>query len=321
MASVGRHFARSFTSNRRQVNMTGLEKLTQVVHKNMTLKHCASVVPFFGRWGSAMASMKGKEKAPTHYVPESKRPLAIILSWLAAEEKHIDKYRSIWIERGFDVLTVKMTPYQLLLPKMGSLILVQDLIRFLYALSSHYPEYVLHCFSVGAYEFGEIMAQLDNEPFISSIKVQADHNPKEIIQRSIKGVVMDSGVSLDQITSGVATSISTNPVISKSVQSYIRAHLKVMYPVATKYYEVAQGYTHSSPLTQAPALLFYSNRDKIGSREASERLRDSWTSNGIKVSTRLFEDSAHVQHYNKYPQEYISEIDKFLGQVTLTTLK
>ncbi|KAI1297676.1 Transmembrane protein 53 [Halotydeus destructor] len=323
MANVGRHLARNFTTScvRHQTNMSSLEKFTQVIHKNMTLKHCSSVVPFFGRWGSAMASAKGQETAPTHFVPDSKRPLAIILSWLAAQEKHIDKYRSIWIERGFDVLTVKMTPYQFLLPTMGSHVLVQDLIRFLYALSTHYPEYVLHCFSVGAYEFGEILAHLNDEKFISSIKLQADHDPKEIILRSIKGVVMDSAVSFEGIASGVATSISANPVVNKSLESYIRTHLKLMHPVATKYYKAAANQAYSSPLTQAPALLMYSNRDKIGSRAGNEYLRDCWKSNGIKVSTKLFDKSAHVQHHSKYPQEYINEIDNFLGQVSLTTLK
>lgn len=48
------------------------------------------------------------------------RPLTIILTWLMSQRKHIYKYAKYYLDNGFDVLTVKTTPWQLLWPVGGS---------------------------------------------------------------------------------------------------------------------------------------------------------------------------------------------------------
>lgn len=48
------------------------------------------------------------------------RPLTIILAWLMSQRKHIHKYAKYYLDNGFDVLTVKTTPWQLLWPVSGS---------------------------------------------------------------------------------------------------------------------------------------------------------------------------------------------------------
>lgn len=292
----------------------------------MTLKHCANVVPLgelVGRRGSAMAATSEWPMlaGATQFVPDSQRPLAVIMSWLAAQEKHIEKYRSLWLQRGFDVLTVKMTPYQFLLPKIGSHVLVKDLIKFLYAISPHYPEFVLHCFSVGAYEFGEMLTHLKDDEFMETIaKFDNGRDPRRTIESSIKGIIFDSAVNLEGIPSGVSRSISSNETVAKAIESSIRGHLKLAYPVATKYYQVASKNVHENHL-HAPALVIVSDKDKIGARHMNEELVKGWRKNGIDVSMQVFKDSAHVQHMNKYPAEYSSAVDVFLKKVNLDSLK
>lgn len=307
----------------------------------MTLKHSGGVVSVTtGRQlGSAIPILRSRETGDsdlegkssskrglveTEFVPETKRPLAVLLTWLAAKESHIEKYRSLWLQKGFDVLTVKMTPYQLLLPKYGSIPLVRDLVKFLVAISDHYPDLLLHCFSVGAYEFGEMMYTLNDKEFMESIRVGGgrcgQEDPKSRLEKSIKGVIFDSAVNLKGIAAGVSRSITDNEVARRSLEASIQAHLTLSHSFATKYYERASEYAHSNYLKHAPGLVLVSEKDSIGAKFMSEQLIQAWRLNGIHVDLKVFPDSGHVQHLPKYPEEYQSSIDTFLKKVPFQSI-
>ena len=34
---------------------------------------------------------------------------------------------------------------------------------------------------------------------------------------------------------------------------------------------------------------------------------------GVEVSSRMFAGSAHVAHFRQYPEEYVAELDRFMG--------
>ena len=48
------------------------------------------------------------------------RPLTVLLCWLMSQKKHTRKYAQFYLDQGFDVLTVSITPWQLLWPVSGS---------------------------------------------------------------------------------------------------------------------------------------------------------------------------------------------------------
>lgn len=47
-----------------------------------------------------------------------------MLPWLMAKPKHIKKYAELYIDQGFDVVTVNVTPWQVIWPKKGSQVFV-----------------------------------------------------------------------------------------------------------------------------------------------------------------------------------------------------
>lgn len=47
-------------------------------------------------------------------------PLVVMLEWMMANKKHTYKYADIWIQKGFDVLTVNVNPWQFLWPTKGT---------------------------------------------------------------------------------------------------------------------------------------------------------------------------------------------------------
>lgn len=48
------------------------------------------------------------------------RPLLILLCWLLAQRKHVMKYANFYMEQGFDVVTVTVSPWQLMWPANGT---------------------------------------------------------------------------------------------------------------------------------------------------------------------------------------------------------
>lgn len=48
------------------------------------------------------------------------KPLVVLLSWLMAKKKHIYKYANLYLDFGFDVLNVNISPWQLLWPRKGT---------------------------------------------------------------------------------------------------------------------------------------------------------------------------------------------------------
>lgn len=290
------------------------------LHKNISFKRCTSLVP--GRHGSALTAAREWDLSSPPLPVEGKRPLSVLLTWLNAKEKNIEKYRSLWLQKGFDVLTVKMSATQLLLPNYGSIPMVRDLVKFLYSVSTIYPDVVLHCFSVGAYQFGEMMAQLNDPEFLKTVKAKnTDEDPKAMIERVIKGVIFDSPVNLNGIAKGVSRAMTDNPALCKTLETAIDTHLRLAHPVATVYYERASEFAHGNNMTQAPGLLLVSEKDHIGAPEMSAQLMDAWVANGIDVRMRTFKDSGHVQHFAKYPVEYKNEVDSFLQKLNLESKK
>lgn len=108
------------------------------------------------------------------------RQLVILMSWMLAKEHHIEKYRKMYYNRGFDVLTCKTSPYDLLVPPDGVQKNVKHLIKYL---DDHvlnvYPDVIIHAFSVGAYVWGELIVEL----YKKKTKSQIENG----IQQHIKG--------------------------------------------------------------------------------------------------------------------------------------
>lgn len=43
-----------------------------------------------------------------------------MIPWLMAKQKHVKKYAQLYTDQGFEVLSVQVTPWQVMWPKKGS---------------------------------------------------------------------------------------------------------------------------------------------------------------------------------------------------------
>lgn len=131
------------------------------------------------------------------------------MAWLMAKQKHLKKYAEIYTELGFDVMVVHITPWQLLWPTKGTQIVASETLKFLDSNKSYSP-IVLHGFSVGAYQFGELMLQMSR-----------DMDRYSHILNRIICQIWDSAADITEIPVGVPKSIfPKNPRMQSALRNY-----------------------------------------------------------------------------------------------------
>ncbi|XP_012288161.1 uncharacterized protein LOC105703938 [Orussus abietinus] len=233
----------------------------------------------------------------------SNRPLIVLLSWLLCKRKHIMKFAKLYMERDFDVLTVSISPWQLMWPVQGSRITAADLLTFLHK-NTNYQHVVLHGFSVGGYMWGEVLDLIHSD--------QKKYN--HVIDR-IAGQVWDSAVDVNELSIGTPRAVfPTNAMLQSVLQKYLEYHMKAFYKQSTQYYVRSSQLFHTTPV-RAPALLLLSDTDPIGTVTSNTRAHDSWQSLGIKTYQKVFKGSPHVGHFQMYPKEYVAELYAFLDKL------
>lgn len=232
------------------------------------------------------------------------RRLVVLLSWLEAKEKHIEKYRQFYLERGFDVLNVKTSPLDLLLPNFGARKISEDFVRFM--AEKQYSNVLLHGFSVGGYMFGRFLLEID----------QHEPSMRSELLNSIRGIVFDSLVPIEGVAVGVANSITMNPVGAKAIEQLLKLYLFLGESIATKYFREASDKVWGGPL-RCPTLFIMSKDDPISDHRIVERLAGVWSGLGIDCQKMLVDSSPHVQLYMKHHEQYVKRVDKFLEHVKL----
>ncbi len=153
-----------------------------------------------------------------------RRPIAVILCWMFAKNSHIDKFRELWFRRGFDVLTVRISPKDFLLPPIGSKVIATNLVNYLNQISPKYDEIVIHAFSVGVYQYGEML-----------LKLRSSHEYK-CVCNSLKGVIIDSMVGVDIAAHGLSRAITTNIVMQSVLKACFEAYFTLTKTITIQNY-------------------------------------------------------------------------------------
>lgn len=236
--------------------------------------------------------------------PTSQRKLVVLMSWLEAKEKHIDKYRHFYLERGFDVINVKTSPWDILLPNHCAKQISEDCVKFL--IEKQYKDVLYHGFSVGGFMFGQVMLHIQRqEPEIRNKLIN-----------SIRGMVMDSLVTFEDAPKGIANSIIDNKYGAKGLEYLIKLYLIVAHSIATKYFKEVSKLVWSGPLN-CPSLFFISKDDRIVDYRSLEKLADTWKGLGIETHKMVVDDSPHVQIFRNHYDDYVSRVESFLKRIKM----
>ncbi|XP_055624692.1 uncharacterized protein LOC129767639 [Toxorhynchites rutilus septentrionalis] len=232
------------------------------------------------------------------------KPLVLMFAWLQATEKHIKKFAEFYIEQGFHVLVVHLSPWQLMWPVQGSQVVAGDVVKFLRN-NDLERGVVLHGFSVGGYMWGECL-----------VKIHEDESNKLVLDK-IKGQVWDSAADITEIPVGVPYAVlPKNPMLQRALRGYITYHLKLFQEEATQHYEKSTNIYHSEPV-RCPSLMFVSKSDPVGTEEANRKVMASWESVGVKASIKCWDRSPHVGHFYKHHDEYVDLLLAHLSSLNI----
>lgn len=243
--------------------------------------------------------------------PKRSSRLLVLIAWIRAAEKNLDKYRDIYLKNyGFDVLTVYTNPIDFMFPTSGTQKTAHNLVNYLVNEGTKYSDIVIHGFSVGAYEFGEVLLILSKALKENNPNVSAYHR----LVDTIRGMIFDSAVDVSGAPLGVSRSVGGETFLADFIQLIMRFYMWLAYPIATKHYQASSAMFHSMFL-RCPALLLFSKQDVISDAQINLSLAAEWSSLGINVTVKDFNHSRHVTHYRKYPDEYEKQIDDFIRKL------
>ncbi|XP_047477833.1 uncharacterized protein LOC125031233 isoform X1 [Penaeus chinensis] len=236
--------------------------------------------------------------------PGGDQALVLLFSWLLAPERHIKKYVDMYRRRGVSVLTVTITPLDLLLPARGSQVIALNLLRLLQE-NGKYRPLLVHGFSVGAYVFSEAM-----------VHVMKDRRQFGSLLERFVGQVWDCPVDLNGIPTGFPKAVTSIPRLQRLLRAFVVIYLRLMHRWATVHYEQARVPFFTNTVG-VPALLLQSRRDPVSTQEMTRELLRGWRGQGTKVHYKCFEEGAHVSLYWKNPVEYEQALSEFLEEVQL----
>ncbi|KAK6636964.1 hypothetical protein RUM43_010630 [Polyplax serrata] len=120
-------------------------------------------------------------------------PLAILLPWKTLSVALLQRIIEFYGEKGFDIVTVNLTPEQLMYPCVsgGAMTVVTNLLQYLNETHKHRP-YIFHGFSIGAYLYGEILAQFSDQ-----------FELYRGLTNNVKGCLWDSPVDIIAVKSNI----------------------------------------------------------------------------------------------------------------------
>ena len=267
----------------------------------LSIRHCSTNLR--SQTVTRHISLRNTEKT---LFAKSDKPLVLLYCWLGAKAKHIDKYQNFYLDKGFDVASVKVSYRDILRPQNAQKI-ADDVTTFANTDPYKNSPVLAHCFSVGAYMYSEALVKInDNE--------QLNNN----LGKRIHAQIYDSPVDLDVIPTGMANATTENPILNSLIKSTTGSYLFLSSPWVTKHYLKASRAFKSNQL-KAPSLFLYSQADPVCFPDLLEKIMNDFRNSDIDVWGQCWDDSKHVSHFHKYPEEYINLLEMISKQTKLTS--
>lgn len=207
-----------------------------------------------------------------------RRKLMILFAYMLPNEKHLDKYRKIYYEHGFDILTVQTSPFQFFFPSIGAKKVADHVYQFMEKegrTGDGYPDVLVHAFSVGGYQFSEFLNKL----------YSGSGETGQRMRQSIKGTVFDSPCNVDSVPYGLSRTIAGNTLLASLIEGLVLLTRSLFYPMSLKYHREGEDLFLNRPL-KCPSLFFASKSDKMADIAVIEKTINVWSGKGVDVKLR-----------------------------------
>ena len=236
---------------------------------------------------------------------EHSKPLVVILGWNDCKSKHLQKYSNIFEAKGWSTICLPTKSFNTFFRSGTEVktigLYLAEVIKnetqktqpvFLYSFSNGGCAVYFHLAEALSYKAG---------PYFNSINVVGsifDSCPVKPTLESVPRVQVS------------ITEHMRNPVLRQIVWYAVG----LLLPTLVKLNPVLQRFFDDLgkiPL-KCPQLFLFSKADHLAFVDDIEEHMNDRRARGVKVFSKCWEDSPHVQHYMKYPEEYVKLLDEFV---------
>nr|CDJ83961.1 Protein of unknown function DUF829 domain containing protein [Haemonchus contortus] len=263
-----------------------------------------------------------KPACPSNFPFSSEKTTVLLLGWAAARDEHLSKYSKIYEKEGFTTLrfTSPFTGHRRDLKYSRDVSGVVDNLRSV--LERNDTRLALHLFSMnGVYTLCALLLQ---------------YPELNVLGRS-DGIVFDScpvvfDASSPKSFTHLADAISRTALKKASIATHIQFLMwRVYFAIGVRMF-VAEQFARSlmgmdlsnftpyhfirdHPSVPQNLSFIYSDRDSICPPRTISDFHDHMAKTGRNVDVLRLTDSDHVEHFKKYPVEYLAVVHRFLASL------
>lgn len=256
-----------------------------------------------GRVEDARLAVKGVVDGVVEVVSnvDSSKPMVILLSWMGASRKNLDKYRAYYEGLNYEVHMIFNGLRTSFLP-LASRAQAKRVEKLIASQPEERAVFV-HAFSIGTGIYGLLIDQL-----------KGDMEKMERIRKQIAGVIFDSGpapIFPRDVAKGLHT---VCPSVSKAVWE-ITAKAMFFVTQARKSFERSENALRGLQ-GNSPQLYFYSLDDKVipDIHHAIGDFMEKNRQRGMEVYQKWWDKSVHASHFKLHQEEYLQSLQRFLDR-------
>lgn len=268
--------------------------------EEMPVKQISSTITFHSS-GNTHKSLTPTER-------NAAKPLLLLLPWLGSQSHTVSKYRDVYFQLGFDVLTVESKLSHFLWPRCG-LSYAAEVLNLLQQQTFSSRPLLVHCCSVGGYTFTQMMHHMTQNP-----------QQYAAVMERIKGHIYDSLVngSVERMATGIAQVASRNPMIQSVIMRTTMLYFSTLKGYTVDYYDSAVNLFWTAPL-KSPALFYYCENDVLSDHVTLKKMLEVWRQAGVSVFEKCWKNSVHVGHLRTHQQQYLDALHHFLQGLHIQT--
>ena len=235
----------------------------------------------------------------------STSPIVALLGWNSAQDKHLAKYSEIFELKGFDTVRIPANPFNTFMRLNKVKDISMTLLDILVEMKSQQNRpFIFYSLSMGGFNVYYFLNQAISTPgqrHFNSIQVMGcifDSCPHFPGMHSLKGVqstileVIPNPLIKIPVWVGLAVAFPPVWLLNQDIKNLIPS-------------------TICSPLG-CPELFLFCKTDPLVPDKDVWVFIDAHKKKNIKVFSKCWDVSSHVQHYKNYPDEYLKLVSDFI---------
>eukprot|EP00879_Flechtneria_rotunda_P009015 GHRR01009440.1.p1 GENE.GHRR01009440.1~~GHRR01009440.1.p1 ORF type:complete len:257 (+),score=68.60 GHRR01009440.1:296-1066(+) len=227
------------------------------------------------------------------------------------------RYKQLWQSLGYHkILSARPPMASIMVPAAGQLLAAKFTHRLIQtACANPTAPILVHLFSGGGFIFMGWVFQL-----LANIDTP---DGRKVLER-IRGVILDSSpadVTADVSSRALVAAALGRPAdgieldlpwLVKPAAAVVEGYFKLPF-IKDALVDKDQSWLDSAPT--CPKLFLYSDADVLIEPKVVESFMQQQEMRGSTVYSCKWQDSAHVDHYRRYPEQYKQQVQQFVQQV------